>query len=135
MYNKIMNEKQITQLIKAAEQMVKENGSEPNHTVGSAVMSKDGAIISGINFYHFNGGPCGEVATLAKAISEGCNDLIGIVAVGDRERGVISPCGRCRQSIFDYYPDMEVVINDGNSLTTIPIKKLLPYTYSFEENK
>lgn len=33
-----------------------------------------------------------------------------IVAVANDNRGVISPCGRCRQMLLDYYPDIRVIV-------------------------
>lgn len=35
-----------------------------------------------------------------------------VVAVANDDRGVISPCGRCRQMMFDYYPDIQVIVLD-----------------------
>lgn len=33
-----------------------------------------------------------------------------MVAVGDRERGVVPPCGRCRQVLLDYFPGLKVIV-------------------------
>lgn len=56
-----------------------------------------------------------------------------IVAVGHNNRGVLAPCGRCRQTIYDYYPEMQVILsNDG---IVKPISELLPYTYSWNDQQ
>ena len=84
-------------------------------TTGSAVLYSDGRIFTGINVSHFSGGPCAENVALANAIaagvasamSPGVGDgawLTTIVAVTNDERGMISPCGRCGQIMFDFYP-------------------------------
>lgn len=42
--------------------------------------------------------------------------LTTIVAVANDRRGVISPCGRCRQMLLDYHPDIEVIVKDGEDV-------------------
>lgn len=123
-------DEQNLQLINAASELVNKYADDENHTVASAVLTKSGKIITSMNFYHFTGGPCAEVAALARMVSEG-QEPIKIVAVGHNNRGVISPCGRCRQTIFDYYPEMQVILtNDGNVKS---IKDLLPDIYSWHD--
>lgn len=90
--------------------------------------------------FHFSGGPCAEniavanaaAAGVASALSPGIGDgatLTGIVAVANEGRGVISPCGRCRQMMSDYYPDIQVIVKDGQELKTAGIPELLPFAY------
>lgn len=52
-----------------------------------------------------------------------------VVAVANDQRGVISPCGRCRQLMFDYYPDIKVIVKDVDELKTVKVDELLPYAY------
>jgi cytidine deaminase len=66
--------------------------------VASAARARDGRIVTGVNAYHFTGGPCAELVVLGAAAAEGAYDLETIVAVGDHDRGVVPPCGRCRQA-------------------------------------
>ena len=125
-----MDKMKINKLLATAEKLVAKRSDDINHTVAASVLTKSGEIISSMNFYHFTGGPCAEVAALARVVSEG-EEPIAVVAVGNNNRGVISPCGRCRQTIFDYYPNMEIVItNDGD---TKAIKELLPNIYSWND--
>lgn len=125
-----MDKMKINELLATAEKLVAKRSDDINHTVAASVLTKSGEIISSMNFYHFTGGPCAEVAALARVVSEG-EEPIAVVAVGNNNRGVISPCGRCRQTIFDYYPNMEIVItNDGD---TKAIKELLPNIYSWND--
>jgi len=126
-----MNE-QTTQLINAAKELVDKYADDKNHTVAAAVLTKSGKIFTSMNFYHFTGGPDAEVAALARVVSEGEEPTM-IVAVGHNNRGVLSPCGRCRQTIFDYYPNMQVVLtNDGDIKS---IKELLPNIYSWNDQQ
>ena len=36
-------------------------GEDGVHTMGAAVRAKDGRTFSGVNLYHFTGGPCAEL--------------------------------------------------------------------------
>ncbi|KIM98122.1 hypothetical protein OIDMADRAFT_182461 [Oidiodendron maius Zn] len=110
------------------------------HTVGSAAICSDGRIFTGINVFHFSGGPCAENAALANAtaagvasaMSPGVGDgarLTMIIAVTNDDRGVISPCGRCRQMMFDFYPDIQVIVRDGSELRVVGMTDLLPFAY------
>ena len=109
-------------------------------TVGSAAICSDGRIFTGINVFHFSGGPCAEnvalanatAAGVASALSPGVGDgaqLTTIVAVTNDDRGVISPCGRCRQMMFDFYPDIQVIVRDGSELRVVGMTDLLPFAY------
>jgi cytidine deaminase len=78
--------------------------------------------------------------------------LTHVVAVANDDRGVISPCGRCRQMMFDYYPEIMVIVKDeeGKStcdmgvrrkanefwgvgeLRTVGVKELLPFAFDLK---
>ena len=110
-----------------------------DHTVGSAALCSDGRVFTGINMFHFTGGPCAENIVFANATAAGVGSaqspgidgarLTTVVAVANEGRGVISPCGRCRQVMFDYYPNIQVIIKDGEELRTAGISELLPFGY------
>jgi cytidine deaminase len=55
--------------------------------------------------------------------------LITIVAVADGERGVIAPCGRCRQVLLDLHPDVYAIVPIDGELQSRPIRDLLPSSY------
>jgi len=130
-YSKSMDETQVAKLVQSATDLVNEYGDDKNHTMAAAVLTKSGKIFTSLNFYHFTGGPDAEVAALARVVSEG-ESPVTVVAVGHNDRGVMAPCGRCRQTIFDYYPDMQVVL-PGNNVKSI--KELLPDTFDWNEQQ
>ena len=73
-----------------------------------------------------------QAAGVASASSPGIGDgavLTHVVAVANDQRGVINPCGRCRQLMFDYYPDIKVIIKDGEELRTATVPEMLPFAY------
>lgn len=101
-------------------------GEDGIHTMGAAVRSADGRMFSGVNLYHFTGGPCAELVALGAARAAGATDLTHIVAVGNHGRGVKSPCGRDRQILADYYPGIEVIMPTPAGPVSIAVSELLP---------
>ncbi|XUL85616.1 hypothetical protein ACQ86D_02070 [Streptomyces galilaeus] len=120
-------------VVEAAERLAATLGSDPNHTVAAAAMDTAGRIHEAVNVYHFTGGPCAELVVLGVAATAGAGPLVTIAAAGDRGRGLIPPCGRCRQALLDLHPDVQVAVpaDDGPALR--PIRKLLPDTYFFPD--
>jgi cytidine deaminase len=106
---------------------------DPNHTVAAAAMDTRGRIHSAVNNHHFTGGPCAELVVLGVAAASNAGPLVTMVAVGDQSRGVIPPCGRCRQVLLDQHPDCNVIVPTPEGHLLAPIRKLLPYTYNFPD--
>lgn len=105
------------------------------HTAAAAARTADGRVFTGVNVYHFTGGPCAEVVVIGAAATQGVTELETIVAVGDRGRGVLPPCGRCRQVLFDYFPDLRVVVGPMDALRVVPVRDLLPETYAWTDRQ
>lgn len=115
------------ELIAAAFDLIARANDGENHTVAAAVRTAGGAIVTGLNLYHFTGGPCAEVVALANVAALRAEALT-IVAVNTR--AVMSPCGRCRQTMLDYWPDASVIVGDGDGKpVTLPVRDLLPLAY------
>ena len=113
-------------LIEAADQAVRDHGEVPRHTVGAALRTRDGEIITGVNVFAQGGGACAELVARGTAISHGHRDFAAIVAVGDQDRGVIGPCGVCRQLLLDYAPNITVILPDAGGLSLATPSELLP---------
>ncbi|KAJ0423549.1 cytidine deaminase-like protein [Aspergillus carlsbadensis] len=101
-----------------------------DYSVASTALAADGRVFSGVNVYHFTGGPCAELVVLGIAAAAGATKLTHIVAVGNEGRGILSPCGRCRQVLIDLQPEIQVIIGQTGSETVVPITELLPSWYS-----
>ncbi len=101
-----------------------------NHTVGCAIRCKNGNIYKGVNCDGIHGS-CAEYVTMGIAISAGEREFDTIVAVHDKSPNyVISPCGNCRQMLFEYCPDMMVIIGDENgNLIKVKARDLLPFAW------
>lgn len=115
--------------------MLTQNGDGENHTVAASIYTENGTLYTGLNLYHYTGGPCGEVVALARLKSEGGGKPLAIVAVTDRERGVVAPCGRCRQILADYCLDIQVVLKAESGLVVRLLTDLLPMTYIWAEQQ
>ncbi|GAB3806393.1 hypothetical protein GCM10028798_29220 [Humibacter antri] len=120
-------------VLDAALHQVEQLIGNPNHTVAAAAMDTTGCIFTAVNDYHFTGGPCAELVVLGVAAAAGAGPLTTMVAVGDKGRGVLAPCGRCRQVLLDQHPDCLVILPSDDGGTTMPIRHLLPYAYARPE--
>ena len=122
-----------TELIEIALQVLKSNFDDGiyNHTVGCALLCKNGKIYKGVNCDGIHGS-CAEYITMGIAISNGEREFDTIVAVHDKQdKYVISPCGNCRQMLFEYCPDIKVILNDGNgNLIKVKARDLLPFAWA-----
>ncbi|MGC9541740.1 cytidine deaminase [Streptomyces sp. UG1] len=123
------------ELIQAAAHVARTRCRGDNHTMAAAARAGDGRIVTAVNAYHFTGGPCAELVLIGTSAAQGAYELETIVAVGDRDRGVVPPCGRCRQVLLDYFPALEVIVGEGDHIRTIPITELLPESYVWADHQ
>jgi len=116
------------ELIASAREVIDANTDGPDgvHTMGAAVRDVTGVVFTGVNLYHFTGGPCAELVALGHARASGARQLITIVAVGDQGRGPVGPCGRDRQVLFDYYPQIRVLLPTPLGVRSVHIRDLMP---------
>lgn len=113
-------------------QQVTENAYVPysNYAVGAALVSSDGTIFTGCNVENasFPATICAERSALVKAISEGVREF-DLIVVATRDGG--SPCGICRQMLYEFAPTMRVVTVDGQNEIHLDttLDKLLPHGF------
>ena len=120
------------ELIKIALEVLANNFDDGvyHHTVGCALLCKNGNVYKGVNCDGIHGS-CAEYITMGIAISNGEREFDTIVAVHDKQHNyVISPCGNCRQMLFEYCPDIKVIINDEHrNLFKVKARYLLPFAW------
>jgi cytidine deaminase len=82
-----------------------------HYPVGAALRALDGTVYTGCNVENaaYPSSICAERTALVKAVSEGRRQF-DVIAVVTRNGG--SPCGTCRQMLFEFAPDLQVVIAD-----------------------
>ena len=67
---------------------------------------------------------------LSEMTQEEFDSFDTIVAVHEQHpHYVISPCGNCRQMLFEYCPDIMVIINDNGNLFKVKARDLLPFAW------
>ena len=97
-------------------------------------------LYTGINLDAYLGrmAVCAEAVALGRAFVDlGDTGIDTIVAVRhpdpdekDQTIAVVSPCGACRELIFDYDPKARVIVPNGKSPAVVQIGELLPNKYS-----
>lgn len=122
-------------LIEIARATINAIPKSDTHSVASAALSANGQVFTGVNVFHFTGGPCAELVVLGVAAGAGTPRLSHIVAVGEDggDGVIISPCGRCRQVLHDLHPGIRAIVRRGGEVKSVSIDELLPYAYEPRE--
>lgn len=103
--------------------------------VGAAVLSSNGTIYGGCNVENASYGltVCAERTALFSAVAHGERSFNELVVV--TEHGV-TPCGACRQVIWELCGDIPVIIVDGNgNLKETSSSALLPEAFGPDDLK
>ena len=79
--------------------------------VGAALETVDGTVITGCNIENATYGLtiCAERVAMFKAVSEGHRQFRRVVVVADAENPT-APCGACRQILWEFGGDLEVIL-------------------------
>ncbi|MGQ9634567.1 MAG: cytidine deaminase [Bryobacteraceae bacterium] len=96
--------------------------------VGAAVETTEGRIFTGCNIENatLSLTLCAERVALAKALSEGHRHFRRI-AVAAATQVLTPPCGSCRQILWEFCPDAELILVNLEGATEIlPVRDLLP---------
>ena len=100
--------------------------------VGAALLSTDGRIFTGCNIENSAYSPtlCAERCAVAKAVSEGVKEFAAIAVVGP-EDSETTPCGVCRQVLYEFCDESLVVLCGGTDLhyTETTLGELLPKAF------
>ncbi|HUP66504.1 MAG TPA: cytidine deaminase [Thermoanaerobaculia bacterium] len=103
-----------------------------NFKVGSAIQTRDGRIIQGCNIENASFGltVCAERVALLTALAAGERSFEAVaVATGVREPA--TPCGPCRQLLWEYCGDIEVILGNPEGVKkTYRLSELLPHPFS-----
>ena len=79
--------------------------------VGAALECADGTVVTGCNIENATYGltVCAERVALFKALSEGHSAFVRIAVVADTQAPT-PPCGPCRQLLWEFAGDVEVIL-------------------------
>ncbi len=78
--------------------------------VGAALRAADGTVFSGANVENAAFSPtiCAERVALPAAVVAGHRDFVALAVVGGGD-GPCTPCGVCRQMLYEFAPDLIVL--------------------------
>ena len=99
--------------------------------VGAALECGDGTVFTGCNIENAAYSPsiCAERVAVSKAVSEGHRDFARIAIAADTDR-FTSPCGVCRQVLWEFAPDLEVLLyNRRGEIQELTLRQLLPCSF------
>ncbi len=117
----------------AAATAARENAAAPysRFHVGAALLAADGRIFGGCNVESASYGLtcCAERTAVFKAISEGVRSFRAVAVVTGADEPT-SPCGACRQVLWDQCRDISVVMaTTGGKLEETTLAALLPRAF------
>lgn len=99
--------------------------------VGAALETADGQIITGCNVENATYGLtiCAERVAVFKAISQGLRQFTRIAIVADTKEPT-PPCGACRQILWEFGGDLEIILGNLTAETgRYRLKELLPLPF------
>ena len=129
------NKQDYTELFDIAVQ-ARENASAKysKFKVGAAIKTKSGKIYFGSNVESASYGLsiCAERVALFTALSNGEKEFDSILIVSDSSTPT-SPCGACRQLMFDYAPDIKIIMSNlKKDIVVDSVKNLLTNPFSLD---
>jgi cytidine deaminase len=99
--------------------------------VGAALLTNNKQVYCGSNIENASYGltVCAERSAIFSAISQGISpnaiEAIAISAIGEQ----FSPCGACRQVIFEFGENIVVIFKFNDGIIIDTINNLLPYSF------
>ncbi len=103
--------------------------------VGAAVLTHQGNIFIGCNVENASYGLtiCAERAAICAAVAAEGGDIMKIraIAVVNQHNTFCSPCGACRQFIWQFGKDAMVIFPSNNGLKKLSVNQLLPEGFDF----
>jgi len=134
--DKSMTDEQLLDLARAA--AAKAYAPYSKFHVGCAIESVDGEVVTGANMENacYRLGLCAEQSALTRAQHEfGLGKVARIAVIGGSDATVCTPCGGCRQAIFEAAQlsgrDVEILCGsgDGSAIERHRIVELIPFGF------
>jgi len=113
--------------------VARENAYAPfsKFKVGAAIEDDTGRIHTGCNVENATYGltVCAERIAVFKALSEGARKFVRVAVVADTET-LTPPCGACRQILWEFCGDVEIVLaNLSGKCETLRLGTLFPRAF------
>ena len=130
------------ELIEAASDAIRRRYRHDWQEVGAAMRTRSGKVFTGVSLDAYLGrmAVCAEAVALGQAITNagetGIETIVAVRHPPPRRAGpaiaVVSPCGACRELIWDYDRNARVIVPGANGPEAVSIGDLLPNKYSRE---
>ncbi len=100
-----------------------------HYRVGACLLAKSGKMYTGCNIENASYGAtnCAERTALFKAVSEGEREFVAIAVATEKYLGW--PCGICRQALYEFAPDLLVIVACGDQEDSACLRDLLPHGF------
>jgi cytidine deaminase len=103
--------------------------------VGAALEAADGTVVTGCNVESASYGltMCAERVAVFKGVSEGVRCFKRVAVVTDTEHPT-PPCGACRQVLWEFAPDADVILaNLSGTVLRFTMKELIPHAFDAKQ--
>ena len=96
------------------------------YKVGAALEAEDGRVFTGCNIENaaYGNTICAERTALGKAVSEGALHFTRIAISSSGSTPY--PCGACRQSLYEFAPDLRILMTWDGNVRESTLRALLP---------
>lgn len=122
---------EVTLVAAATDARTRAQASYSNFMVGAALETSDGLVIGGCNIENATYGLtlCAERVALVKALSDGHSIFTRMAVVADTDAPT-PPCGPCRQLLWEYCGDIDIILGNLNGPTArFRLSALLPMPF------
>ena len=127
------------ELIEAAAHAIRRRYRDDWQEVGAALRLRSGTVFTGVNLDANLGrmAVCAEAVALGQAITNigeiGIDTIVAVRHPSPAEKNqkiaVVSPCGACRELIWDYDNNARVIMPGQNGPEVVSIGDLIPNKY------
>jgi cytidine deaminase len=100
------------------------------YRVGAALVTASGKLFSGCNVENASYGAtiCAERTAISTMVASGMRDLVALCVFAEGAE-LPHPCGVCRQVIWEFGADVDVLISNGERSDEHSIRSLLPHAF------
>jgi cytidine deaminase len=129
-------------LVEAASDAIRRRYRYDWQEVGAALRTRSGKVFTGVSLDAYLGrmAICAEAVALGQAITvageAGIDTIVAVRHPPPEEKdgaiAVVSPCGACRELIWDYDRNARVIVPGSSGPESVEIGELIPNKYSRE---
>ncbi len=105
--------------------------------VGAALLDKNGDVHLGCNIENSSYGAtnCAERTAIFSAVAKGIREFEKIAVVAS-SGDYASPCGICRQVIWEFMPEGKIILNsDEKGMKVFTVREMLPFGFTGDDIK